>query len=85
MSNIKQLVGSAPLITTLIMSGNIRRNDLRGDGDVTVTDESLAFKKPYQTVGRPPVVDNINDQYVRDPPQVYSRLHPKFCMLTAAS
>ena len=82
MFDIKQLVGSAPLVTALIMSGNIRRND----GDVTITDESLAFKKPYQTVGRPPVVDNINDQYLRDPPQVYSRLyHPKFCVLTAVS
>ncbi|TCD70886.1 hypothetical protein EIP91_001194 [Steccherinum ochraceum] len=33
-----------------------------------VTDDSQAFKKASQTVERPPVIDNINDQYFRDPP-----------------
>lgn len=48
---------------------NIERNDLRPTAEVT--DETLAFKKPYQTVGRPPVTqENINDQYMRDPPHV---------------
>ncbi|EKM51752.1 uncharacterized protein PHACADRAFT_262073 [Phanerochaete carnosa HHB-10118-sp] len=61
------------------MAGNIQRNELRGDSGVTVTDSSQTFKKPYQTVGRPAVVENLNDQYVRDPPQVrccrvYSRV-----------
>lgn len=34
-------------------------------------DESRAFKKTEQVVGRPPVTDhNINDEYLRDPPRV---------------
>ncbi|GJE88824.1 hypothetical protein PsYK624_049110 [Phanerochaete sordida] len=51
------------------MSGKIRRSDLRGDSDTTVTDDTLTFKKAYQTVGRPPVVENINEQYAQDPPR----------------
>ncbi|KAH9841798.1 uncharacterized protein C8Q71DRAFT_854151 [Rhodofomes roseus] len=33
------------------------------------TTDDQKFKKQYQTVGRPPVTDhNINDEYIRDPP-----------------
>ncbi|KAI0074124.1 hypothetical protein K474DRAFT_1602111 [Panus rudis PR-1116 ss-1] len=50
------------------MSG-ARRNEF-ANPDVPVTDETNTFKKAYQTVGKPPVTDNINDQYYRDPPHV---------------
>ncbi|PSR76746.1 hypothetical protein PHLCEN_2v8231 [Hermanssonia centrifuga] len=33
-----------------------------------ITDETNKFKKPYQTVGRPPVTANIHDEYMRNPP-----------------
>ncbi|KAF8842151.1 hypothetical protein BDN67DRAFT_926809 [Paxillus ammoniavirescens] len=34
------------------------------------TDERLRFKKPFQTVGRPPTLDhNMHDDFVRHPPQ----------------
>ncbi|TFY57056.1 hypothetical protein EVJ58_g7258 [Rhodofomes roseus] len=53
------------------------------------TTDDQKFKKQYQTVGRPPVTDhNINDEYIRDPPNVSgltfrSRLHAKYstCLL----
>ncbi|OAX40942.1 hypothetical protein K503DRAFT_768114 [Rhizopogon vinicolor AM-OR11-026] len=33
------------------------------------TDEELTFKKPFQTVSRPPTTDhNIHEDYVRHPP-----------------
>jgi hypothetical protein len=36
-----------------------------------VTDEELTFKKPFQTVRRPPTTDhNIHDDYVKHPPHV---------------
>ena len=37
-----------------------------------VEDEARTFKKPFQTIGRPEVTENLNDQYVRDPPHVSS-------------
>lgn len=44
-----------------------RRHDLAEEGR-PVTDDSRAFKKSFRTVDVPPVTDNINDQYFRDPP-----------------
>lgn len=42
-----------------------------GDVAQRTTTDDQKFKKQYQTVGRPPVTDhNINDEYVRDPPNV---------------
>ena len=50
------------------MSG-IRRHDLTDRANVT--DEAQTFKKPYQTVDRPPVTDHdINEEYLNDAPQV---------------
>jgi len=47
---------------------SLRRNDLAEQG-APVTDETRTFKKQHQTVDRPPVTDhNINDEYMRDPP-----------------
>jgi len=46
-----------------------RRHDLAEEGR-PVTDDSRAFKKSFRTVDVPPVTDNINDQYFRDPPNV---------------
>ncbi|KAL7280104.1 hypothetical protein PYCCODRAFT_1456266 [Trametes coccinea BRFM310] len=46
---------------------SIRRNDLADRANVT--DESNTFKKPYQTVDRPPVTErDIHEQYMQDPP-----------------
>ena len=47
-----------------------RRHDLRGGSDITVTDDAGVFKNSEQVIGRPPVVDNINDEYARHPPNV---------------
>ena len=47
-----------------------RRHDLAEEGR-TITDDTRVFKKPFQTVDRPQVTDhNINDEYMRNPPQV---------------
>lgn len=46
-------------------------------GDVTqsTTIEDQGSKKQRRPVGRPPVTDhNINDEYVRDPPNVSTRI-----------
>lgn len=46
-------------------------------GDVTqsTTIEDQESKKQRRLVGRPPVTDhNINDEYVRDPPNVSTRI-----------
>ncbi|EJF63511.1 hypothetical protein DICSQDRAFT_55428 [Dichomitus squalens LYAD-421 SS1] len=45
-----------------------RRHDLADNANKT--DESQTFKKPFQTVGRPPVTErDIHEQYMQDPPQ----------------
>lgn len=54
--------------STLVMS-SARRHDLAEEGR-PVTDEDRKFQKPFQTVDKPPVTDNLNDQYYRDPPKV---------------
>ncbi|KAI0770139.1 hypothetical protein C8Q74DRAFT_875742 [Fomes fomentarius] len=44
-----------------------RRHDLVGHANTT--DESQTFKKPFQTVDRPPVTGHdIHEDYMRDPP-----------------
>lgn len=46
-----------------------RRHDLVGHANNT--DESQTFKKPFQTVDRPPVTGHdIHEDYMRDPPNV---------------
>jgi hypothetical protein len=36
------------------------------------TDQDQTFKKPFQTVGRPPTVDhNMHDDFFRNPPNVH--------------
>ncbi|KAI0631918.1 hypothetical protein C8Q77DRAFT_882219 [Trametes polyzona] len=44
-----------------------RRHDLADRA--AATDESQTFKKPFQTVDRPPVTErDIHEQYIQDPP-----------------
>lgn len=51
----------------------VRRNDLRPDSDVTLTDDNQ-FKKSFQTVGKPPVTErDMHEDFMRDPPNVRSR------------
>lgn len=60
--------------STIINSSDMsqtRRSNVRADNDIPVLDDSRVFKKAYQTVGRPPVTErNINDEYLRHPPNV---------------
>jgi hypothetical protein len=48
--------------------------------DNFITDESRTFKKPTQTVGRPETTDHdINDEYMRNPPQVALSAPTAYC------
>lgn len=47
------------------------RPDDVGDNAQHTTTDNQKFKKQSQTISRPPVTDhNINDEYMRDPPNV---------------
>lgn len=55
------------------MAPRFKGSDATGEGR-EVEDEQRVFKKTEQVIGRPPVTDNINDQYMRDPPNVSMRV-----------
>ncbi|KIK45580.1 hypothetical protein CY34DRAFT_506940 [Suillus luteus UH-Slu-Lm8-n1] len=66
-----------PYLITLNKIPGIDRHELeklaRKEGS-GITDEALTFKKPFQTVVRPPTTNhNIHDDYMKHPPEVRGR------------
>ncbi|KAG1855779.1 hypothetical protein C8R48DRAFT_776150 [Suillus tomentosus] len=62
-----------PYLVTLNKIPGIDRHELeklaRKEGS-GITDEAMTFKKPFQTVVRPPTTNhNIHDDYIKHPPE----------------